>query len=82
MKLFKTHGFSFPCSNILFSLAFYNRIQSLPTQLKFRTFSDGFYFQAIIGLVNSGTFSCCDSVSQPFRKHLSTANLNHQGLRL
>lgn len=34
------------------------------------TFSDGFYFQAIIGLANSGTFSCSVLVGQPFRKPL------------
>lgn len=79
MKLFKTHMESI-CLAVTFPSRFIFIITTNSCQPSQRvgTFSDGFYFQAIIGLVNSGTFSCSDSVGLPFRKHLQMVSLYHQ----
>lgn len=75
MELFKTHVGSIFLA-VTFSSHLLFIIASNPCQpsLSIGTFSDGFYFQAIIGLVNQGTFSC-GSVDQPFRKQWLTVHL-------
>lgn len=71
MKLFKTHMDSIFLA-VTFSSHLLFIITSSPCQASssLGTCSYGFYFQAILGLVNSATFSCTDSVGQPFRKRL------------
>lgn len=84
MKLFKTHVDSVFLA-VTFSSHLLFIITSSPCQpgSSVGTFSDGFYFQAIIGPVNSGAFPCSESVGQPFRKHLSLmVSLDYVGVGL